>query len=536
MAVDDAPGQPRRQGAAGAAAAHKDRARALAKLGRYDAAIAHFKAALAIDPADAATENSLGNALGRLGRHAEAAERYRKAFALRPNFAEALNNLGNALAALNRHDDAIAQYRKALTVAPALVEINNNLGSSLEAVDRTEEAILCYDKVLAAHPENAAAHHLRAYALRTLGRLEESRAAFERAVALAPGRTDFYPGLAESKRFAAGDPHLLAMERLARDIGAHPPEAQIELHFALAKAYEDLDRHETAFGHLLQGNALQRQRVAYDEPATLELFRRIAAVFSPELMRKQQGHGDPSTVPIFIIGMPRSGTTLVEQVLASHPKVRAAGEIAAFNRGAGDFWGPGAAPARFPEEVAFAAPQQLRQLAVDYLGSLIAKAPRAERITDKTLPNFQFAGLIHLALPNARIVHLRRDPVDTCFSAFSKLFPNAQPHTNDLAELGRYYRGYDALMTHWRSVLPDGVMLEMHYEEVVGDIAAQARRLVAFCGLDWDESCLAFHQTQRPVRTASAVQVRQPIYRSAVGRSLPYREMLDPLRQGLGIK
>ncbi|SEC97104.1 Tfp pilus assembly protein PilF [Rhizobiales bacterium GAS191] len=514
--------------------AYRNIAHLLVKLGRHDTAVAHFQTALAIAPNDAEMEIDLGNALAILGRHTEAIVRYSKALAIRPNFAEAHNNLGNSLAALDRHEDAISHYRTAIASAPQLVEAHNNLGSSLESLERAEEAISCYETALSVHPQDARIHHRLGYMLRMAGKLEDSRVAFEKAVALAPARADFYRGLVESRKFTSGDPLLATMEELARDPSRLPPDWHIELQFALAKVYGDLDQHEKAFGHLIRGNMLKRQQIVYDEAETLGLFRRIAAVFSPDLLRDLRGYGDPSDVPVFIIGMPRSGTTLVEQMLASHPKVFGAGEIMELNKAAAGLGGSEAGGQRFPEGIASVTPMQLRKLAARYLGSLRAKAPSAERITDKALANFYFAGLIHLALPNARIIHLRRDPVDTCLSAFSKLFGSPQPHTYDLGELGRYYRGYDALMAHWRRVLLDGVMLEVQYEELVANFEPQARRIIAHIGLEWADRCLAFHETQRTVRTASATQVRQPIYRDAVGRSRPYAAMLAPLLEALG--
>jgi tetratricopeptide (TPR) repeat protein len=511
--------------------AYKNLARALAAANRHDAAIAPYQTALTLAPNDADMENDLGNALAVIGRHGEAVVRYRRALALRADFAEAHNNLGNSLAALNLHEDAIGHFHRALALAPGLLEVHNNLGGSLEALERPHEAIACYERVLAQDAGNARAHHLRGFALRSLGQLAQARAEFERAVALAPAKPEFYSGLAESRRFSADDPHLAAMERLALDMAAHPRGAQIDLHFALGKVYEDIARYEESFRHLLAGNALKRQQIAYDEAETLGRFRRIAAVFTPELLRSKRDVGDASALPIFIVGMARSGTTLVEQMLASHPQVAAAGEIGEFARATESFFD--SAAARFPEAVASAPPEQFRAFAARYLAVLRAVAPTAERITDKALGNFQLAGLIRLALPNARIVHVRRDPLDSCFSAFAKYFTNAQPHTFDLAELGRYYRGYQALMTHWRRVLPHGVMIEVQYEELVADFEPQARRIVSHVGLAWDERCLAFHETQRTVRTASATQVRMPLYRSAVGRAQPYLPMLGPLREAL---
>jgi hypothetical protein len=226
--------------------------------------------------------------------------------------------------------------------------------------------------------------------------------------------------------------------------------------------------------------------------------------------------------------MPRSGTTLVEQILASHPDVFGAGEI--------DDLTLLAEAMPYPEGLPEASAEQLRALGASYVAGVRGRAGAALWITDKMPSNFYYVGLIRLALPNARIIHTRRDPVDTCLSCFSKLFVGvAQPFSYDLRELGRYWRQYDALMAHWRQVLPERAMLEIQYEELVADLETQARRLVAYCGLDWNDACLAFHETRRAVRTASAVQVRRPVYKSAVGRWRIYEEQLAPLIEELKI-
>jgi hypothetical protein len=249
-------------------------------------------------------------------------------------------------------------------------------------------------------------------------------------------------------------------------------------------------------------------------------------------MAVRRGAGDPDDAPIFILGMPRSGSTLVEQILASHPEVHGAGECEAFNSLAESVHLPDRRPL-LPDAIAALSDAGLRQLGRSYAESLRARAPQARRITDKTLSNYLYAGLIHLALPQARIIHTRRDAVDTCLSCFSQLFNGYHPYAYDLAELGRYWRGYDRLMAHWRVVLPAGVMLELQYEELVGDLEGQARRLLRHCGLAWDEACLDFHNSSRPVHTASVAQVRQPIYRGSVRKAQAYGALLQPLLEAL---
>jgi hypothetical protein len=319
------------------------------------------------------------------------------------------------------------------------------------------------------------------------------------------------------------------MEALAEDSRSLPVKDQVSLHFALANAYEDLGRYASAFRQLLAGNALQRQQIAYHEGATVGLFGRIRAVFDSELMRTHQNVGARSSKPVFIVGMPRSGTTLVEQILASHPQVFGAGELTTFadavvSIGAVETWSEA-----FPQGCLTWLPARLRQLGARYLAQVERLAPDAARITDKMPWNYLHLGLIHLALPDAAIIHVVRNPLDTCVSCFSKLFAGGNDYSYDLAELGRYYRHYQALMAHWRDVLPPGSVLDVHYEDVVADLEGQARRIVAYCGLEWDARCVAFHQTERPVRTASMAEVRRPIYTSSVSRWRRYEALLGPL-------
>ena len=267
----------------------------------------------------------------------------------------------------------------------------------------------------------------------------------------------------------------------------------------------------------------------------MALFDRIQAVFTRELISAKSGGGDSSPMPIFVIGMPRSGTTLVEQIIASHPAVHGAGELQALNDVILTVRGPDGNTILYPEFVPAIDRLALQQIGARYVALVRRLAQGRPRVTDKMPSNYYFAGLIHLALPNATVIHTLRDPVDTCVSCFSKLFSAQQNHTYDLGELGRYYKRYERLMAHWRRVLPPGRILDVRYEEVVADLDSAARRIIAHCALPWDERCLSFHETGRPVRTASATQVRKPIYSSAVGRWRVYGDELQPLLDALGL-
>jgi len=281
---------------------------------------------------------------------------------------------------------------------------------------------------------------------------------------------------------------------------------------------------------------LKRRRISYDEAASLALFDRIRAVFSPDFLSSRAGSGNPSRRPIFIVGMMRSGSTLVEQILASHPDVFAAGERLDFKEVYQELSASLASREKYPDTVPLFTAEQFRRLGDEYLTRIepLAAGHTASRISDKLPGNFSVVGLIHLALPNARIVHTIRDPVDTCLSCYSMLFGDDQPFAFDLGELGRYYRGYARLMEHWHRVLPKNAILSVKYEDLVGDFENQVRRILDHCGLEWNEACLSFYQTDRPVRTVSQVQVRQPLYQGSIGRWRPEGGILRPLLEGLG--
>jgi Flp pilus assembly protein TadD len=498
-------------------------------LGRLEDAEAAYRRAIALKPDFAAAYNNLGNVLRDLGRLDDAAAACCRAITLQPDYPDAYANLGNTLKDLGSLEASETVLRKAIALRPDHAEAHSNLGNVLMDQGRLKESAALLRHAIALKPDFAGAYNNLGLALKELGRFDEARRATEEAIRLAPRKASYYCNLGELTHFAADDPHVAAMEALAATPGSLSTTDQIALHFALAKAYEHISWNAIAFRQLLTGNALKRRHIAYDEAAESRQMDRVAAVFTPELMRSHEGVGEPSRVPVFIVGMLRSGTTLVEQILASHPAVFGAGELKLFDAAAA-----GVAPAAqgspgFPDIASTMSGEQFRELGARYLVELMRLAPDAARITDKMPSNFVYAGLIHLALPNAVIIHTVRDPVDTCVSCFSKLFSEGQKHTYDLAELGRYYRRYQSLMAHWRRVLPPGRILDVRYEDVVADLEGASRRILAHCGLPWDARCLEFHRTERPIRTASATQVRQPIYKSAIGRRRAYEEFLGPL-------
>ena len=503
------------------------------RAGRIVDAVAHYERTLALQPDYVDAHNNLGAALAAQGRMDDAVAHYQRAITLKPDYADAHNNLGTALAARGRMDDAVAHYQRAVTLKPHYADAHNNLGTALAARGNLDAAIPHYERALAIDPNHAGAHNNLGNIRKDQGKFDDAMAHYGRAIAIRPAYVEPHYNRAEIKTFQRGDPELKALEGLA-DREVWSPNQALHIHFALAKALEDCGDYERAFEHLRKGNDLKRRQINYDELSTIQFFKRIATVFDTSLFDRFQGEGDPSSVPIFVLGMPRSGSTLIEQILASHPQIHGAGELTDLEIAARTVLSCSGRPVQFPECVPALDGVTLRRIGQTYLARLPALADGKVRIVDKLPSNFLRIGLIHLILPNARIIHTIRDPMDTCVSCYSKLFTSGQDFTYDLAELGRYYRCYQDLMTHWRSVLPPSAILDVSYEGVVDDLPGQARRLIDYCGLPWDDRCISFHRTNRLVKTASAVQVRKPLFRSSLQRWRMYEAGLGPLLHELG--
>jgi tetratricopeptide (TPR) repeat protein len=498
-------------------------------------AVGYFHRALDVDPDYDEARSSLAGALLRLERDDEATAAYRAVLTRQPKNAAAHRGLGMLLGRNHKESEAMEHFEAALALEPDSVVAMNGMAGALIGLERHAEAVELCRRASALEPDNADVLATLGRALLELGDLKQAEALTRRSIELAPERPEFALQLTQVGRITQNDSVIAALEALLPRASTLTPREQCWLHFALAKAYDDIGERDRGFAHLIEGNALKRRQIEYDEPTTIGLLDRVAQVFSANMMAAQRGLGHPSEVPVFIVGMPRSGTTLVEQILASHPAVFGAGERLDLPNLLREIEAAGRAVMPLPELLGFLTSQQLSELGKRYVVRVRPLAPGAMHITDKLPGNFSWVGLIHLALPKARIVHLIRDPVDTCLSCFSKLFSHPLSFTYDLGELGRYHSAYRRLMAHWRAVLPAGAMLEVHYEALVANPADEARRLVDYCQLPWNDACLRFHQTNRIVRTASATQVRQPIYSSSVGRWRPDAALLRPLLEGLGL-
>jgi tetratricopeptide (TPR) repeat protein len=406
------------------------------------------------------------------------------------------------------------------------------LGVALQDLNRPEEAVPQFERAIGIDPGFADAHRSIGIALQTMGRLDEARTHLEKALALAPRTGRHLRDLAESLEASEIEPFQARIEALLSDKTPLPAEDRIHLLAAMSSLQNRLGHYERAFQYAIEANTLARATHEYDEPSTFQAFRDVQKAFSPALLADKRDFGLESKLPIFIIGMPRSGSTLLEHILASHSKVHGAGEIDHLRSsvsalGRGPFGTPefyNALPSMTNSEFTTAATSYLRRL-----GSLGSEP----RVATKDLSNFYKVGLIHLMLPKAKFVHIVRDPIDTSVSRFMSVFHPGNAFAHNLAELGRYHRRYELLMDYWRSVLPAGIMLDVQYEDLVSNPEVEIRKLLAHCELEWEDACLDFHRTDRAVTTPTRRQVRQPAYLSSVGRWRRYRNFLEPLLEGL---
>ena len=494
----------------------------LLKTGRAAEALGEAQAALAHGPDFADAWNTLGLAQAALGHEDEARAALERAQLLSPRDPNIAESLGEVALRQDEPAAALPHFDKALTLKPGMTPALIGRSEALAGLDRHDEALAAAEEAVARDPRYAAAQRNLGAVLKQMGRMAEAETAFARAVQLAPDMPSYHRALGDMRRYTAADPRLAALESLAAREAELAEVQKVELQFALFKAYDDLGAYGAAFAHLARGNALNRQRLPYDEAALQRFFAALMRNFAAATVR--QTSDNKAALPIFIVGMPRSGTSLVEQILASHPAVFGAGERTWIGALAGELLPD------YPDNITAEA---VAALGRRYLARLQALAPNATRITDKLPANFRHLGLIHRALPGARLIHIRRDPRDTCFSCYSKLFRNGLNFAYDQRELGRYYKAYERLMAHWRAVLPKGILLEVEYERLVAEFETQCRRIVDFCGLAWDERVLRFHENARAVRTLSELQVRKPLFSDSIGRWQRYEAFLGPLLEAL---
>jgi tetratricopeptide (TPR) repeat protein len=538
---------------------------ALRLTGDIDGALQAYQEALTQRAVYPEVYNNLGTLLQQDRRIEEAEHALRKAIQQNPNYIEAHNNLAQLLSAEKHEVEALRTLGEALKIAPknvqtllltakiqlrrsnlqaaeqaarlALQEEPENaealtvLGQILHETDRYEEALDVLDRALKKAPEHPEALNFYGVALKSVGRLDEAREHILKALNLNDSMYGAYANLNDLVDFSEGVGETLfnRMDAIFESVPNQEAEPFLALHFAYAKALDDRGQHEKALDHYIIGGRMKRAQLDYKEEETHGFFDSIRAAFPKEAFENRKYQGLDDERPVFIVGMPRSGSTLVEQILSSHPDIYGAGEVKYLSRALGQLRDRFPSLQKYPEMAEKITPAQLDIVAKNYQQAIGQGAGDAKRITDKLLTNYFFLGLINLLFPKAKVIHTRRDPVDTCLSGFTKLFKDDMPHSYDLAELGRYYGKYRELMEYWEKVLPEGFMTTVVYEDVVADTEKEAKRLIEFLGLPWNDKCVDFHKSDRPVKTASVAQVRKPIYKTSVQRWKKYGSGLQPL-------
>lgn len=512
------------------AGAHQDLGVALQARGLLDDAIIHYRRALALDATLAVAQVNIGSICEKREEFDAAIAAYRAAIRIDPSLAEAYSNLGNLLCQKEETSEAYRLLRRAIELKPQLAAAHNNLGNVQQERGQFDRAIGSYQRALAIDPELAHAAHNLGAAHQQLGRSAEARRMYERALEIRPNFTRALHGLICLDPLAAPPETLARIATLVEEPGLRETD-RAELLFALASREQAIGNFAAAFAFAERANALDRRRGRFDPVALRQQVNRCRRVFTRAFFESRTTYGSRSTLPIFVVGLPRSGTTLVEQILASHPAVRGAGELPVIGRISGRFRQVSRATRGYPEGVTQLTEPEVLRLAGTYLSKLRRHAGEAARVVDKMPFNFMHIGFIRLLFPNARIIQCRRDPLDVFVSGYFLRFRDPIPYTCSPLDFAQYYEDYRAVMGHWQEVLPSAIMT-IDYEDLVARQEDVSRRLVAFCGLEWDEACLRFHQNPRPVRTASS-QVRRPIYQSSVGRWQTYREFLGPLMAAL---
>ncbi|HEX8620979.1 MAG TPA: sulfotransferase [Allosphingosinicella sp.] len=486
-------------------------------------------------PTDIAAIRMMAELAGRLGRYGDSENLLRRALELAPGFTAARANLATVLYRQNRPAEAIEVLDGLLDGEPENPAHQNLKAAALGRIGGYEEAIALYAAVLERFPGQPRVWMSYGHVLKTVGRQSDSVAAYRRAIAAEPTLGEAWWSLANLKTVDLGEADVAAMEAAltAPRLG---DEDRFHLHFALGKALEDAGEAERAFAHYREGNRLRRAALAYDPDEIERHVKRSVGLFTPDFFAEREGQGCPARDPIFILGMPRAGSTLIEQILASHSQVEGTMElpdIPALARRLGGRKLKSEATA-YPESLAALSGSELAALGAEYLErTRIQRKTARPLFVDKLPNNWAHAGLIHLILPNARIVDARRHPLACGFSNFKQHFARGQGFSYDLAELGRYYRAYVGLMRHFDLVLPGRVHRVIH-ERLVDDPEGEVRRLLDHLGLEFEPACLRFHENDRAVRTASSEQVRRPINREGLDQWRAFEPWLGPLKAALG--
>ncbi|MEO5972438.1 MAG: sulfotransferase [Sphingomicrobium sp.] len=493
---------------------------------RLDVAERLLKAHLKDDPFDAKAIRMLAELAARIGRWADAESLLRRAVEIAPGFTAARANLALVLGRMGRPAEALPLLDALFAADGDNLGHFNLKAATLGKLGDFEQAIGLYEQVLERSPTQPRVWLSYGHMLKTIGRLDDGIAAYRRAIAIRPSLGEAWFSLANLKTVEFTDDDIAAM-RAALAGGDLTDEDCVHVDFALGKALHDRGLWADAFAFYAAGNALRRETQPHDAARLKRSVDRCIAAFTPDALADRAGGGNPAPDPIFVVGMPRAGSTLVEQILSSHSQVEGTSELA-------DMPALARKHGRYPESVLELSPEQRHALGAEYLArSLVQRRTARPLFIDKLPNNWLFVPLIHLILPNAKIIDARRHPLSCCFSNFRQHFARGQQFTYDLADVGLYYADYVRLMAQVDAVLP-GKVHRVVYERVVDDTEAEVRALLGYCGLDYEPACLEFHKTERAVRTPSSEQVRRPIYRDATEEWRAYEPYLGPLKDALG--
>jgi tetratricopeptide (TPR) repeat protein len=501
-------------------------------LNKLDKAITSYKKAISIKPEYVEAYNNLSTALQITGDFDGAIVNCRHAISINSNYAEAHHNLGNALKKTGQLNEAVASYRRALIIDPDYGEVHSNLGMALQGIGEFDEAIACFRKAVSINPKNAISCNNLGNALLETGELDEAIASYRNAILANPDYAEAHRHLSFVVKHTEYDNDIAEMEALySRDDISD--EQKLNLGFGIGKALEDLKQYEKSFGFIREANRIKRASYDYSISEDQTFFNKTKEAFTSQFFSSHVDSGHADETPIFILGMPRSGTTLVEQILASHSLVFGAGELndlaCLVGRLSSDM-----VTGRYPECVTHYDKNVFKKTGTEYIERIRRHSHEAKYITDKMPQNFLQVGFIKAILPNAKVILCKRDPMDNCLSIFKNIFTGVGSHrySYDMRELGHYYKLYLDLMEHWRNTLP-GFMFEIQYEELVADQEIQTNKLLEFCGLPSEQACLSFHKTRRKVSTASSSQVRRPMYKDSIQLWKHYETQLEPLHRSI---
>jgi tetratricopeptide (TPR) repeat protein len=489
--------------------------------GAYGEAAALYEKAVELDSTHVAALNNLGSALLHVGRYEEGERYFREAMKIKPDFSDPYSNLGNWSRQKGYLSESEALLRRALKLRPNNLDARINLGLTLVILGRTRDARACFAKVLKTAPRNLHALFGMGRIAMVEGRFEEAEATYRRVAQLNPNMTDAWAALVDTRKMTNADSEWLkSAEEMARR-ASHPLE-EARLRFAMGKYFDDILDFAQAFQNFKRGNELLKTVAAdYDRKERSEFIDKSIRVYSQDAISNIGAAGSSSAKPVFVVGMPRSGTSLAEQIIASHPAAYGAGEL--------DFWAALSAKDRGQTQRILDEAARSK-VAEEYLRTLGASSGSASRVIDKAPVNSDFLGLIYSVFPNARVIYMQRDPIDTCLSCYFQQFFTSMNFTFDFSDLVHYYREHERIMAHWRAVLPPGFILEVPYAGLVADQETWSRTMLDFTGLDWDPRVLEFHTNKRQVTTASAWQVRQQVYKSSVARWHNYEKFIGPLK------